>query len=76
MRRKLPLIVVLAVLASCKTDDSDDWTGGATTPYRQAELSCSELLESISEESDRRAFFIGCMGALGWAPKPGATIEL
>ena len=68
--------LLLLVLAACETTNSDDWTGGDGTPFNQAERSCGELNKSIAKEEDRRAFFIGCMGALGWAPKPGAQIDL
>jgi hypothetical protein len=76
MRRTLLAIPLLLGLAACKTSGSDDWTGGAQTPFGQAERSCTELLDTISREEDRREFFIGCMGALGWTPRPGASIDL
>lgn len=75
MGRAFPIIALLA-LAACESTNSSDWTGGATTPFKQAERSCGDLLKSVKLEADRRDFFIGCMGALGWAPRPGASIEL
>lgn len=74
MRRALILFAAIA-LSACQTTDSDDWTGGAHTPFGQAEKSCTELLQTISREQNRREFFVGCMGALGWTPKPGASID-
>ncbi len=69
-------ILSLCVLAACETTNSSDWTGGSSTPFAQAEKSCGELLKSIGKPADRREFFIGCMGSLGWTPKPGASIDL
>lgn len=75
MRRTIPIFAVLA-LCACKTTNSDDWTGGARTPFKQAERSCGELTEAIRKQAARREFFVGCMGSLGWTPKPGAQIDL
>ncbi|MGN3973084.1 hypothetical protein [Tsuneonella sp. SYSU-LHT278] len=75
MRRALILFAAIA-LPACQTTDSDDWTGGAHTPFGQAEKSCTELLQTTSKEQNRREFFVGCMGALGWTPKPAASIDL
>jgi hypothetical protein len=69
-------IVVLLVLAACETTNSSDWVGGNGTPFKQAERSCREELKDISKADNGRDFFIGCMGALGWAPRPGASIDL
>ena len=74
--RSASVIAILLVLAACETTNSSDWTGGPGTPFKQAERSCNDLLPTVSEEGDRRAFFVGCMKALGWTPKPGASIEL
>ena len=74
MRRALIALPLLA-LAACETTNSDEWSGGDGTPFKQAERSCLELTESIEASAEKRDFFIGCMGALGWAPKPDATIE-
>ena len=76
MRRTLFALPFFLVLAACETTNSDDWTGGAHTPFGQAERSCTDLLDTISQDEDRREFFIGCMGALGWSPRPGASIDL
>jgi hypothetical protein len=67
---------ILLLLAACETTNSSDWIGGEGTPFKQAERSCNELLPTISKEEDRRAFFIGCMRALGWTPKAGASVDL
>lgn len=75
MRRIIPLSAILA-LCACETTNSDDWTGGTGTGFKQAERSCAELTQSIEDSADRREFFIGCMGSLGWTPKPGASIDL
>lgn len=75
LRRAVPIAVLLA-LAACETTNSSDWTGGDGTPFKQAERSCNELLPTVSKEEDRREFFIGCMKALGWSPKPGVSIGL
>ena len=75
MRVRLSLLCLL-LLAACETTNSNDWTGGNGTPFKQAERSCNELLSTVAKEEDRREFFIGCMAALGWAPKAGASISL
>jgi hypothetical protein len=67
---------LLFVLAACETTHSSDWVGGNGTPFKQAERTCQEELKNISKADGRRDFFIGCMGALGWAPRPDASIDL
>lgn len=74
--RRTVLILSLLVLSGCETTDPDDWTGGRSTGFKQAERSCGELMQSISAKADRREFFVGCMESLGWSPKPGASIEI
>ena len=76
MRRTALLLAAALVLSACETTNSDDWNGGERTPFKQAEKSCESLLPDIGKDADRREFFIGCMGALGWLPKPGASIAL
>ncbi|ANY20821.1 hypothetical protein A6F68_02321 [Tsuneonella dongtanensis] len=76
MGRAVPIIAVAVLLSGCETTNSSDWTGGAATPFDQAEKSCLELTESIADAADKRDFFIDCMGALGWTPNPGASVEL
>ncbi len=76
MRRTLPILLLPFALNACETTNSDDWVGGAATPFGQAEKSCTDLLETISDDDDRREFFVGCMKALGWAPKSSASIDL
>ena len=74
--RTAALLAVLFALAGCETTNSSDWTGGRGTPFNQAELTCQDQLTTIAKEDSRRDFFIGCMNALGWAPKPGASIAI
>jgi len=73
-------IAALAALAltGCQTANGADWlrNGSGKTGYRQAERTCLTQSGAIEKDANRRDFFIGCMGALGWAPKPGASIEL
>ncbi|MCT2558789.1 hypothetical protein N0B51_07325 [Tsuneonella sp. YG55] len=76
MRRTLFALPVLLAMTACSTTDPDDWSGGTRTPFGQAEKSCTELLETIAKVQNRRDFFVACMGALGWTPKPGASIDL
>ena len=76
MRRAFVIAITMIALAGCRTTNADNWTGGATTPFKQAERSCTDLAESIAEDADRRDFFVGCMGSLGWTPRPGAEINL
>ena len=76
MFRSMNVALLALVLAGCETTNSDDWTGGEGTPFTNAERSCFSLVEDVEEEEKRREFFIGCMAALGWAPKPGASIDL
>lgn len=76
MARPMNVAVLALALAGCETTNSDDWAGGAATPFEQAERSCGALLEDIEREDRRRDFFIGCMASLGWTPRPGASIAL
>ena len=73
--RVAPVVLALA-LAACETTNSSDWTGGSGTPFKQAERTCQEELKTISKADNRRDFFIGCMSALGWTPRAGASIDL
>lgn len=74
MRFLAPALCLIA-LSGCETTNADGWTGGATTPFDQAERSCEEQMEFISQEENRREFFIGCMRALGWEPKGNPSID-
>ncbi len=76
MRRTLSILMLPLALSACETTNSDAWVGGAATPFGQAENSCTDLLDTISDNDARREFFVGCMKALGWAPKSGASINL
>lgn len=76
MRRAILIAVSMFAIAGCRTTNADGWTGGGTTPFNQAERSCTDLTKTIGEEADRREFFIGCMGSLGWAAGPNARIDL
>ena len=76
MFRRVAPIAMLLTLTACETTNSSDWAGGRGTPFKQAERTCNELLPGISKEEDRRDFFISCMHALGWSPKPGASIDI
>jgi hypothetical protein len=76
MLHRVATIGFLLALAACETTNSSDWNGGAGTPFKQAERSCQEELKTISKAENRRDFFIGCMGALGWTPEAGASINL
>lgn len=69
-------IAVMFILAGCETTNSVDWSGGQSTPFKQAERSCTELLPTVAKEESRRDFFIGCMQALGWTLKPGGSVDL
>ena len=68
-------LFALAALPACETTNSEDWVGGASTPFEQAERSCEEQMDSIHEQENRREFFIGCMSALGWMPKGRPSID-
>lgn len=74
-RAALPLALVSA-LGACETTNSSDWSGSREKPFRQAEKSCLGQADAIEDKANRRKFFIGCMGALGWNPKPGASVDL
>lgn len=76
MNRFVLAVTCALSLGACETTNSSDWVGGEGTPFKQAERSCNQLLPTVAEEDDRRDFFIGCMGALGWSPRPGASIEI
>ena len=69
--RSCPLILVATLaLAACETTNSKNWTGGDSTPFETAERTCEDQAANISEQENRSDFFIGCMQALGWNPKP------
>jgi hypothetical protein len=76
MYHRVAPIAFLLLLAACETTNSSDWNGGSGTPFKQAERSCNELLPTVSKAESKRDFFIGCMSALGWTPKPGASVDL
>ena len=76
MRRAILIPVSVIALGACRTTSSDGWTGGGSTSFKQAERSCTDLTKTIGEEADRREFFIGCMGSLGWAAGPNVRIDL
>ncbi|UVI38818.1 hypothetical protein [Qipengyuania spongiae] len=79
MRNTASILALLAASASiggCTTSSEDNWRGGATTPFAQAERSCREQLEFVSDEENRREIFTGCMAALGWTPREGASLEI
>ena len=76
MYHRVAPIAFLLLLAACETTNSSDWNGGSGTPFKQAERTCQEELKNISKEENRRDFFIGCMSALGWALRPGASVDL
>ena len=59
-------------LAGCETTGEDRWTGGARKPFDQAERTCEEQAARIAEESERPAFFSGCMRAFGWTRRERA----
>lgn len=58
-------------LAACETTNSDEWIGEGETDFNQAERGCRAQTESIAEEENRPEFFVECMEALGWRPRPG-----
>lgn len=77
MKARLPILAVLLsaplALTACQTSDDSQWlAAGAGVPYDRAEETCREQQEFIADESARPAFFVKCMGALGWAPEPGS----
>ena len=75
MFRSTNVALLALMLTACETTNSEDWVGTEGTPFAQAERSCGRMLEDVAKGA-KRDFFIGCMNALGWAPKPGASIEL
>ena len=68
------LIAFALALVSCGTTNKPDWTGGAGASFRNAEITCENQAERIEDEANRSDFFVGCMGALGWTPKPGTPM--
>lgn len=70
------LAALALALSGCETTNSDDWTGGEGTPFATAERTCFTLVEDVEQGEKHREFFVGCMASLGWAPKPGASIDL
>lgn len=75
MFRSTNVALLALMLAACETTNSEDWVGSEGTPFSQAERSCERMLEDVAKDTQRE-FFIGCMNALGWTPKPGASIDL
>ncbi|MGI8944584.1 MAG: hypothetical protein ACR2FJ_10230 [Qipengyuania sp.] len=74
MKAALAALPLLApALAACQSVDDSDWVRGEYgSGFNQAERGCEELTErTIEQESKREEFFVGCMKALGWTPKPG-----
>lgn len=61
------------LLAACQTIDDSDWRGGESTSFNQAERTCKTQTKYIAEEARRGEFFVGCMAALGWTPRPGTA---
>ena len=72
---RLAATAILVASAGCGTTDSNDWRGGGLTSFDRAEKSCEEQMGFISQEEDKRAFFIGCMAALGWVPTGEPSID-
>ena len=71
-----PVTIIAALvslaLAGCQTTDGDDWVEGSpNAPFKQAERTCGDLTKEIEKEANRPGYFVRCMGALGWTPKPG-----
>ena len=73
MRRIAIALSLLAALSACETVNSDGWTGGASTPFSQAEETCEEQVDKIEDETRKPIFFTECMRAFGWEPKPGVV---
>lgn len=73
--QRAALILALVMLAGCRTSNVDQWSGGGGTPFKQAERTCLDLMDSIREEDGRSDFFLGCMNAYGWTPRPGAMLD-
>ena len=71
----LPVVAAL-LLGACETTNSEDWTGGDATPFHTAERTCEDQAANIREQENRSQFFIGCMQALGWEPKPGTEPDI
>ena len=78
LRVSLIVLTAALALAGCKTDDAADWShiGPGGTEFRQADRTCEDQLQFVADESERTDFYVKCMAALGWAPRPGATIEI
>ena len=72
--KKALLLVATASLCGCETTNESEWTGGEGASFRNAEITCENQAESIEEEANRSDFFVACMGALGWTPKPGTPM--
>lgn len=71
---RFPILAALAplALAGCQTTDGDDWVGRSqNVSFKQAEATCGELRQEIEKEANRPGYFVSCMEALGWTPKPG-----
>lgn len=74
-RAAIILALVVLPLAGCATTKKSQWNGGALSKFVNAQRSCDEQALQVDAKDKRRAFFIGCMGALGWTPKPDAEID-
>ena len=72
MQKRLALVAVALVLAGCETTNEDEWTSAAGgTPFDQAEDTCETQLEFIESEEGHQRFFVDCMAAYDWRPRPG-----
>ena len=77
---KRVLVIGAGGLGSCRPCGNSAsarrrFSGGGGTPFKQAERTCLDLMDSIREEDGRSDFFLGCMNAYGWTPRPGAMLD-
>ena len=75
LARTVPVAFCAFVLAGCETTNESEWASApGGTPFDQAEQTCEAQLEFVAQEAARRGFFVECMAAFDWTPKPGAGL--
>lgn len=73
----LGLAVALGGLGACRTTAESEWLGNPTLkPFRQATQTCEDQVDNIRVGSERDRFYLECMAAFGWQPRPGEEPNL
>ena len=72
MKAARPVLAAALLLSACETTNESEWASAPEgTPFDHAERTCESQQEAIAEEAARPAFFVKCMAAFDWTPRPG-----